>query len=116
VFSIGTTPYLASPRVTALTQFQDVGDNPDSVVGEFRRRFYETGLLGDRYAGNKFAEYLFKRHDAPPQEHNYDQAHRIVEEAQLFIEATYACHDSLAERRAGGFDTPGQFGKAAGNS
>jgi len=98
------------------TQFQDVSDNPDSVVGEFRRRFYETGLLGDRYAGNKFAEYLFKRHDAPPREHNYDQAHRIVEEAQLFIEATYACHDSLAERRGGGFDTPGQFGKAAGNS
>jgi sulfite reductase (ferredoxin) len=98
------------------TQFQDVSDNPDSVVGEFRRRFYETGLLGDRYAGNKFAEYLFKRHDAPPQEHNYDQAHRIVEEAQLFIEATYACHDSLAERRGGGFDMAGQFGKAAGNS
>jgi sulfite reductase (ferredoxin) len=96
------------------TQFQDVSDNPDSVVGEFRRRFYETGLLGDRYAGNKFAEYLFKRHDTPPREQNYDQAHRIVEEAQLFIEATYACHDSLAERRGGGF--PGQFGKAAGNS
>jgi sulfite reductase (ferredoxin) len=98
------------------TQFQDVSDNPDSIVGEFRRRFYETGLLGDRYAGNKFAEYLFKRHDAPPQEHNYDHAHRIVEEAQLFIEATYACHDSLTERRGGGFDTPGQYGKAARNS
>jgi sulfite reductase (ferredoxin) len=82
------------------TQFLDVADNPDNVVSEFRRRFYDTGLLGDRYAGNKFAEYLFRRHDAPPQTHTRDQAYRIVEEAQLFIEATYACHDSLAERGA----------------
>jgi sulfite reductase beta subunit-like hemoprotein len=80
------------------TQFLDVGDNPDRVVSEFRTRFYDTGVLGDRYAGNKFAEYLFRRHDAPPQPSSRDQAYRIVEEAQLFIEATYASHDSLTER------------------
>jgi sulfite reductase (ferredoxin) len=87
------------------TQFIDIVDNADTIVAEFRRRFFDTGLLGDRYAGNKFAEYLFKRHDAPPQTHTYDQAHRIVAEAQLFIEATYAYHDSLTERG---------FGKVAG--
>src|SRR6516162_5197023 len=65
------------------TQFQDVADNADTIVGEFRRRFYDTGLLGDRYAGNKFAEYLFRRHGAPPQPPSRDQAYRIVEEAQL---------------------------------
>ena len=84
------------------TQFLDVGDETDTAVSEFRRRFFDTGLLGDRYAGNKFAEYLFRRHDTPPQEHTRDQAYRIVEEAQLFIEATYACHDSLRERGASG--------------
>jgi sulfite reductase (ferredoxin) len=84
------------------TQFLDVKDDSNVIVNEFRRRFYETGILGDRYAGNKFAEYLFRRHDAPPRDHTRDQAHRIVEEAQLFIEATYACHDSLAERGIGG--------------
>src|SRR5262249_24897993 len=82
------------------TQFIDVPANPNTVVQEFRRRCYDTGILGDRYAGNKFAEYLFRRHDTPPDEHTRDQAHRIVEEAQLFIEATYACHDSLTERGA----------------
>ena len=87
------------------TQFIDIVDNADTIVSEFRRRFFDTGLLGDRYAGNKFAEYLFKRYEAPTNGHTtQDQAHRIVEEAQLFIEATYACHDSLTERR----------GKAAG--
>jgi sulfite reductase (ferredoxin) len=87
-------------RSLVKTQFLDVGDEPDTAVSEFRRRFFDTGLLGDRYAGNKFAEYLFRRHDTPPQEHTRDQAYRIVEEAQLFIEATYACHDSLRERGA----------------
>jgi sulfite reductase (ferredoxin) len=89
-------------RALIKTQFIDIGDDADAIVGEFRRRFYDTGLLGDRYAGNKFAEYLFRRHDAPPQTHSHDQAHRIVEEAQLFIEATYACHDRLREGRAAG--------------
>jgi len=84
------------------TQFLDVKDEPNTIVREFRRRFYDTGILGDRYAGNKFAEYLFRRHDASPNGLTRDQAYRIVEEAQLFIEATYACHDSLTERRSGG--------------
>jgi sulfite reductase (ferredoxin) len=97
------------------TQSIDIKDDPNMIVGEFRRRFYDTGILGDRYAGNKFAEYLFRRHETPPAAHTHDQAHGIVEEAQLFIEATYACHDSLTERgSAGVFTFPVQSGKAAG--
>src|SRR2546426_751248 len=80
------------------TQFQSVRNDSDTVVSEFRARFYDTNILGDRYAGNKFAQYLFRRHDSPPHEHTLDHARRIVEEAQLFIEAVYACHDSLTER------------------
>src|SRR5262249_46189241 len=38
--------------------FPDVVDSPDTIVSEFRTRFYETDLLGDRYAGSKFAQYL----------------------------------------------------------
>ena len=97
------------------TQFIDTADEPDAIVSEFRRRFYDTGLLGDRYAGNKFAEYLFRRHDSPPHEPTRDHAYRIVEEAQLFIEAAYACHDSLAERGAAGtMPAPFHTGRAAG--
>jgi len=80
------------------TQYLDVRDDPATIVREFRARFYETELLRDRYAGSKFAQYLFKRFEAPPKEHTHDQAHRIVEEAQLFIEAAYACHDVITEQ------------------
>jgi sulfite reductase (ferredoxin) len=98
------------------TQFLDVKDDPNVIVTEFRSRFYDTGILGDRYAGNKFAEYLFRRHSAPPQEHTREQSYRVVEEAQLFIEAAYASHDSLTERgtAAGPFPAPVESGKAAG--
>ena len=97
------------------TEFQDVPDYPNTIVNEFRTRFYDTNVLGDRYAGNKFAQYLFRRHDSPPAEHTRDQAHRIVEEAQLFIEAVYACHDSITERGAAGaaVKPPVQVGKTA---
>ena len=99
------------------TQFLDVSDDPDTVVNEFRTRFYDTQLLGDRYAGSKFAQYLFRRHASPPRDHTRDHTHRIVEEAQLFIESAYACHDLLTERGAtagDAFQPPAQTGKAAG--
>ena len=97
------------------TEFHDVVDNPATIVNEFRTRFYDTNLLGDRYAGNKFAQYLFRRHDSPPNQHTRDHAHRIVEEAQLFIEAVYACRDSITERGMAGLSVkpPVQVGKAA---
>jgi len=96
------------------TQFHDVPDNPNTIVDEFRVRFYDTNVLGDRYAGNKFAQYLFRRHESPPAVHSHDHAHRIVEEAQLFIEAVYASHDTLTERGATGSVAPlVQVGKTA---
>jgi sulfite reductase (ferredoxin) len=73
-------------------------DDPDSTTAEFRRRFFETNLWGDRYAGSKFAQYLFVRHATPPRSPTQDQARRLVEEAQLFVEAVYRGHEILAER------------------
>jgi sulfite reductase (ferredoxin) len=86
------------------TEFQDVPEDADRIVNEFRTRFYDTDLFHDRYAGSKFAQYLFGRHSSPPAAHSSDQSHRAVEEAQLFIEAAYACHDFLAERRKTAFN------------
>ncbi len=83
------------------TEFWDVPDDPNTIVKEFRTRFYESDLFHDRYAGSKFALYLFRRHETPPQNPSHDQVHRTVEEAQLFIEAVYACHDFITERRSG---------------
>jgi sulfite reductase (ferredoxin) len=79
-------------------EWPEAPDEPDSTTREFRKRFFDTNIWGDRYAGSKFAQYLFNRHASPPPQHTREQAHRLVEEAQLFVEAVYRGHDILAER------------------
>ncbi len=77
----------------------DISDDPDTLVNEFCRRYYETKLFHDKYAGGKFAQYLFRRHKSPLLEPTREAARQLVEEAQLFIEAAHSCQDRIAERR-----------------
>ena len=77
-------------------QWQDVPDEPETVVTEFRTRFYETELFFDRFARGKFAQYLFSRHTNPIRAPTHDTARRLIEEAQLFIEAAHACETRMA--------------------
>jgi len=78
-------------------EWPEAPDESESTIREFRTRFFETNIWGDRYAGNKFAQYLFIRHSSPP-DHTGDQARRLVEEAQLFVDAVYRGHEILGER------------------
>jgi sulfite reductase (ferredoxin) len=78
----------------------DVGEEPSGIVAKFRARFVETGLFADKYAGSKFAEYLFHRHENPPAKVSKEQAQRQLEEASLFIEACHACEQKQAAARA----------------
>ncbi len=78
----------------------DITDDPDRIVSEFRERFHETDLFRDPYAGAKFAQYLFHTHENPPTAVSAEEAHRTIEEAQLFIEAAHACYDRLQETQA----------------
>jgi sulfite reductase (ferredoxin) len=89
-------------RSLVRNQYLDVGDDPDVIVDEFRRRYYDTQLFFDRYAKGKFARYLFDRHEKPNPNPDKDAAHQLVEEANLFIEACHACDARLAGALAGG--------------
>ena len=91
---------LQGAKALIKTEFLDVSDDPDTLVKEFRERFYATKLFRDKYAGGKFAQYLFRRHQSPPSKANSDNARQLVEEAQLFIEAAHACWERVADRRA----------------
>jgi sulfite reductase (ferredoxin) len=82
---------LLAARALVRTRFWDIGDDPNRIIEEFRARFYDTQLFFDKYAGGKFAQYLFLRHNNPPETPTEDSARRLVEEARLFIEACYAC-------------------------
>ncbi len=77
---------------------QDIPDDPDQVVPEFRKRYYDTGLFHDKYAGGKFAEYLFNRYEDKNREYTADKVRLLLEETQLFIEAAHACNARLIEQ------------------
>jgi sulfite reductase (ferredoxin) len=66
-------------------------NTPDGVVEAFRREFYDTQLFFDPFAGGKFAQYFFRAHEHAADVHTSESAHRLIEEAQLFIEASHSC-------------------------
>ena len=78
------------------TEFIDISDDPDQIVAEFRTRFYDTEVFFDRFAGGKFAQYLLRRHARKEPTADSDPARQLIEEAQLFLEATHACQARLA--------------------
>ena len=82
-------------------EFIDVGNDPAGIVREFRARFFDTQVFFDKYAGGKFAMYLFRRHEQGPGA-SAEAAHQLIEEAQLFLEASHACQARLAARPATG--------------
>ena len=61
------------------------------IVEAFRREFYDTQLFFDPFAGGKFAHYFFRAHEHAGEKHGFESAHRLIEEAQLFIEACHSC-------------------------
>lgn len=93
---------ILAARALVRTQYLDVGDDPNNIVAEFRRRFYDTQLFFDKYAKGKFAHYLFGRHDNPTANPDADSAHQLLGEANLFIEAAHACDARMAGALAGG--------------
>ena len=77
----------------------DVINSEDQIVEEFRRRFYDTELFHDPYAGAKFANYLFHAANGGRADTSPAAVHRRIEEAQLFIEAAYSCYNRLGQRQ-----------------
>lgn len=81
-------------------QNPDVGEEPNHIVSEFRRRFFDTQLFHDRFTGGKFAEFLFLRHEQAHPNPTADSARRLIEETQLFIEACHACDQRMSAAKA----------------
>jgi len=65
---------------------------PETTVAEFKKTYFDTGEFVKHVNNTQFAAYLFKAHanassgKAPSAE----DAHRQVEEAQLFMEAVHS--------------------------
>jgi sulfite reductase (ferredoxin) len=91
---------LGGAKALVKTEFLDVSDDAEEIVREFRARFYETELFYDKYAGGKFAQYLFHRHEDRNRTYSQEAAQQLVEEASLFAEAVHACHARILAKSA----------------
>jgi sulfite reductase (ferredoxin) len=80
----------------------EIGDDANQIAAQFRTRFYDTQLFFDKYAKGKFAEYFLERHEMPIANPDDELAHKLIEEANLFIEAAHACDARLAGVVTGG--------------
>jgi sulfite reductase (ferredoxin) len=81
-------------------QFVVSPEDPDRIVTEFQKHFYDTQLFFDPFAGGKFAQYFFQAHERRGGRYNAESAHYLIEEAQLFIEAAHSCYARMAAQPA----------------
>ena len=74
-----------------------ISEDENQILAEFTSRFYDTQLFWDKYAGGKFAEYMFKAKEfiGAGKAVDADRAVQLVQEAQLFIDAAHDCHNRL---------------------
>jgi sulfite reductase (ferredoxin) len=77
------------------SQNYDVSDDQGEILREFKARFCDTELFYDKYAGAKFAEYLFKASGvvAAGGAVAKERVVQLVQESQLFIDASHDCYN-----------------------
>ena len=76
-------------------EFLDVPDHRDEIVNQFRTRYFDTEKIFDPFAGPKFANYFFAAHRSSGNGHTPESSRRLIEEAQLFIEACHGCFNRM---------------------
>src|SRR5438093_1176248 len=78
-------------------QNPSISEDEPQILAEFTSRFYDTQLFWDKYAGGKFAEYLFKAKEfiGAAKSADADRAVQLLQEAQLFIDAAHDCHNKV---------------------
>lgn len=91
---------VAGARALVRSQFLDVGDDVDTIIAEFRTRFVDSELFFDPFAKDKFARYLFRMQEEALDNPGRDDAHRAIEECQLFIEGAFACYNRITDAEA----------------
>jgi sulfite reductase (ferredoxin) len=82
-----------------LVQVEDphITDDANEIVSEFRKRYYDTQIFFDPFAGGKFANYLFAAHEKAGRPYTEESSRYLIDEAQLFIDAAHSCNSRLGK-------------------
>ena len=69
------------------------------MIAEFRARFVDTKVFHHRQHHNQFSNYLLNRFENGPDERfTRDTASKLVEEANLFIDAAHQAHAAWQQK------------------
>jgi sulfite reductase (ferredoxin) len=90
---------ITAARTLVQLEYLDVPDDNNVIVEEFRRRFVDTKIFWDTYHADQFSKYLFLRHEGADGRFTADTAHKLVEEANLFIDAAHKAHAKWQAQR-----------------
>ena len=91
---------LTAAKTLVQEQFLDVPADANTVVSEFKTRYVDTQIFWDKYHMDQFSRYLFVRHEGADTRYTKDTAHKLIEEANLFIDASHKCYAKLQEMKA----------------
>ncbi len=86
---------LNAARALVEIEYSDISTDPDQIVLEFRRFYFDTQKFFDPFAGGKFAHYLFDAHRKADQSYTEESSRYLIDEAQLFIDAAHSCYNRL---------------------
>jgi sulfite reductase (ferredoxin) len=86
---------LTAAKALVQVEKSNISNDPNEIVAEFRKRYYQTQVFFDPFAGGKFANYLFDAQQKAGQAHDSESSRYLMEEAQLFIDAAYSCSNRL---------------------
>ncbi|NET23756.1 MAG: nitrite/sulfite reductase, partial [Okeania sp. SIO1H5] len=73
----------------------DISDDHEAIFQEFKERFYDTETFFDPFAGPKFALFYLRAHEVRSQTFEEERTTHLIQEAQLFIEASHSCYTRL---------------------
>lgn len=98
---LGKKAMLHAARALTREYNANVSEDPIEIKVEFNKHLVEgAGLFLDQYAGPKFAHYLFRIIDEGPRNDQMDGAREVLEEAQLFVEASHSCYQKMQAQKA----------------
>ncbi len=92
---LGLKAMLQAARALTREFNPNVADQGDEIVSEFKKHLVDSKIFHDKYAGAKFANYLFRIHKEGPRDSTLDSAREVIEEAQLFVEASYGAYQKM---------------------
>ena len=96
----GFVAMLTAARCLSRELEPNVGQDTNEILSTFRTHFYDTKAFFDPFAGPKFAQYFFRAAEDKDRGQSVENAHQLIEEASLFIEAAHACHQRMLVARA----------------